>query len=64
MKLIEQYLKAVEVKLPWRGRSDIIAELRSLLSDSIEERFGSEPTEAELKTALLEFGSPGTVAAR
>lgn len=64
MKLIEQYLTAIGAKLPWKGRADIIAELRSLLEDGIEQRFGKQPTDNEVKTFITEFGSPSAVATR
>jgi len=64
MKLLEQYLTAIGAKLPWKGRADIIAELRSLLEEGIEQRYGKSPTIAEVKTFITEFGSPATIAAR
>lgn len=64
MKLLEQYLVAVSHKLPLKGRGDIIKELRSLLQDDIEARFGTEASESQLKQALQAFGSPAEVAAR
>lgn len=64
MKLVEQYLEVVGWKLPFRGRQDIRAELRSLLLDEIEEKYGADPTEDQLKLALKEFGTPAAVARR
>ncbi|MFH2114102.1 MAG: hypothetical protein ABIJ86_06325, partial [Spirochaetota bacterium] len=64
MKLVEQYLEVVGRKLPFKGRQDLKAELRSLLLDGIEAMYGSEPTEEELKRALKDFGSPDMVARR
>jgi hypothetical protein len=64
MKIIEQYLTAIGYGLPLRKRRDIQNELRSLLLDDIEERFGPEPSEEEVRTAIRDFGSPGEVAAR
>jgi hypothetical protein len=64
MKLIEQYLEVVGRKLPFKGRQDLKAELRSLLLDDIEARYGSDPTEEQLKSALKDFGAPDAVARR
>jgi hypothetical protein len=64
MKVVEQYLEAVGRQLPLRGRQDIKTELRSLLLDEIESKYGSNPTEDQLRQALMSFGSPGTVARR
>lgn len=64
MKLIEQYLYAIGRKLPYRGRNDIKAELESLIMDDIEAKYGTNPTEAEVKERLKAFGSPTAVARR
>jgi hypothetical protein len=64
MKLVEQYLEVVGRKLPFKGRQDLKAELRSLLLDDIEAKFGSSPTEEQLKSALKDFGAPDVVARR
>lgn len=64
MKMVEQYLVAVGRQLPWKGRREIKQELRSLLMDEIEGRYGQNPSEEEIREALLSFGSPGTIAAR
>lgn len=63
MNLIERYLKAVGRYLPRRNRSDILAELRSLLLDTLESRAGSEPVEEDIVSLLKEFGPPQKVAA-
>lgn len=42
---------------PSKGRQDLKAELRGLLFDGIEAKYGSEPTEEQLKTALKDFGA-------
>ena len=64
MKLIEQYLCAIGRKLPYRGRNDIKAELESLIMDDIEAKYGTSPTEDEVKERLKAFGSPTAVARR
>lgn len=62
MKLLEQYLYAINKKLPWKGREDIIKELRSLILDDLENRYGSQPTEEQLEEFIKEYGSPSSVA--
>ncbi|RKX76832.1 MAG: hypothetical protein DRP49_02830 [Spirochaetes bacterium] len=64
MKIVEQYLRAVSYKLPWKSRKDIIEELRSLLMDQIESDFGVDAGEKEVKKVITNFGSPSEVAAR
>ncbi len=64
MKLIEQYLQVVGRQLPFRGRREVQAELRSLLLDELDERYGADPAEHEVKQMLQDFGSPGAVARR
>jgi hypothetical protein len=63
MNLIERYIHQVGRHLPRKNRSDIQAELRSLLSDALEDRAGSDPTEADVVALLQEFGPPRQVAA-
>ncbi len=64
MKLLDKYVEAVGRKLPLKGREDVKAELKSLLLDDIESRYGTDPSEAQLKEVLKEFGSPAEVARR
>ncbi len=64
MKIVEQYLRAVGYKLPWKSRKDITEELRSLLMDQIEADFGTDIGEKEAKKIITNFGSPSKVAAR
>ncbi|RSK27693.1 hypothetical protein EJF36_12870 [Bacillus sp. HMF5848] len=64
MKLIEQYLYVIEQNLPYKGREDIISELRSLILDEIEEKYGPEPTEEQVEKAIQAYGSPREVANR
>jgi hypothetical protein len=63
-KLIEQYITAVSYKLPLGRRKDIKDELRSLLMDELEDRFGPDAGEKEAETVIRDFGSPSEVAAR
>jgi hypothetical protein len=64
MKLIEQYLRAISYNLPLSKRKDVVEELRSLMMDEIEQRFGAEPGENDLRDYINEFGAPNQVAAR
>jgi hypothetical protein len=67
MDLIDRYAHEVGQYLPHRLRADVEAELRSLLTDSVEERAlrgGAPADEALAATVLREFGSPRDVAAR
>ncbi len=64
MKIIEQYIQAIGQKLPLKGRTDIKQELKSLLLDEIESKYGENPAGEEVNKAISEFGSPSKVAAR
>ncbi|MBN2657886.1 MAG: hypothetical protein JXR86_12555 [Spirochaetales bacterium] len=62
MKIIDQYIYAIGQKLPLKGRNDVKEELKSLLLDEIEARYGSDPSEEDVKNAISDFGSPSKVA--
>ena len=65
MKILNVYLDETRQHLPIKNRDDIIAEIRSVLMDMIEERNpnpGSTPDEAIIKAVLSDFGSPRQVA--
>jgi hypothetical protein len=67
MDLIDRYVHEVGQHLPHRMRADVEAELRSLLTDSVEERARAEGMSdrgAVAGTVLREFGTPKDVAAR
>jgi uncharacterized membrane protein len=64
MELIERYIHEVGRYLPGKNRGDIQAELRSLLSDALEDSAGAEPNETVVIAALKKFGSPRSVAAK
>jgi hypothetical protein len=64
MELIERYIHEVGRYLPGKNRADIQAELRSLLSDALEDQVVGEPDEAAVKKVLKEFGTPRSVAAK
>lgn len=65
MNILNAYLEEIRHHLPPKNRDDIIAEIRSVLIDMIEERNpnpGTDPGEALVKTVLKEYGSPKQVA--
>jgi|GEM_PF-1587956 len=62
MKIIDQYIYAIGQKLPMRGREDVKKELKSLLLDDIDAKYGENPTEDQLNEAIKVFGAPGKVA--
>ena len=64
MKIIDQYVHETGRRLPVKGRAETIKELRSLLLDELETRFGVEPTEEQAKSLLSEHGAPADVARR
>lgn len=67
MDLIDRYVHEVGQQIPSRMRGDVEAELRSLLTESIEDRAKAEgrPADAALVSeALRRFGIPSEVAAR
>lgn len=63
MDLIERYLFAVGRHLPLKNKSDILAELRSNLSDALESRYQGQASEGQVVELLKEFGPPEKVAA-
>lgn len=62
MKLIDNYIYLIGKKLPLKGREDIKKELRSILLDDLEERYGEKPGIEEVKNVIKDFGSPSEVA--
>ena len=64
MKIVEQYIYETGRRMPTKGRTETMEELRSLLLDEIEKRFGPEPTEEQAKEVLAGFGAPADVAKR
>jgi len=67
MELIDRYVHEIGQLLPGRMRADVQAELRSLLTESLEDRAraaGRAPDAELVKTVLREFGSPQEAAAR
>lgn len=64
MKYVEEYVHEVDRHLFMRGKADVVRELRTLLLDGIEERFGKDAGERDILAFLKEFGSPRRVARR
>ena len=67
MELIDRYAHEVGQYLPSRLRADVEAELRSLLTESLEERAraAGRPADAQLAADVVrEFGVPRDVASR
>lgn len=67
MDLLDRYLAAVAALLPKGQREDIVAELRDLLLNRIEEKeeaLGRPLTDKEREAVLKDFGHPLAVAGR
>lgn len=67
MDLLDRYLAAVAALLPKAQREDIVAELRDLLLNRIEEKEeakGAPLTDKEREAVLKDFGHPLAVAGR
>jgi hypothetical protein len=65
MDVIDLYVAEVGRQLPWRGRKDIEAELRSTLQDMLEDRSqrAQRPVDDKMVRDLLkEYGAPERVA--
>ena len=63
MNLIDRYLHEVSRYLPGKNREDILAEIRSHLTDTLEARVQGEPNEEDVSSLLKETGSPRKLAA-
>lgn len=63
MNLIDRYLHEVGKYLPGKNREDILAEIRSHLSDTLDERVQGEASEQDVINLLKETGSPRKLAA-
>jgi len=64
MELVDKYVYAIGRKLPYGIRGEVELELKSLLLDEIESKYGNNPTNEDLKMLISEFGSPSQVASR
>jgi hypothetical protein len=63
MELIERYLHQVGKYLPRKNREDILAEIKSHLEDTLDERTGGKPSDEDIFALLKETGSPQKMAA-
>lgn len=63
MELIERYLNEVGKHLPRKNRADILAEIKSHLEDTLDERTNGNPSEEDAIALLKETGSPQKMAA-
>lgn len=63
LRQVDKYFALVRSALPVGGRDDIVRELKSNFLDEAEQRFGGDPGEKEIRTALDELGSPKKLAA-
>jgi hypothetical protein len=65
--LLQRYIHEIGSRLPSKDQKDVMDELQSLLTDTIEERsqkHGAEQDTALVSQVLQEFGPPEEVAAR
>ncbi|PKO01049.1 MAG: hypothetical protein CVU42_00980 [Chloroflexi bacterium HGW-Chloroflexi-4] len=63
MELIERYLNETGKHLPRKNRVDILAEIRSHLEDTLDERTNGKPSDDDVVALLKETGSPQKMAA-
>lgn len=61
--LVERYLHQVGRYLPQPERDEVEAELRSLIQDHLDDRYGPTPTAAEVAAVLSDLGEPRQIAA-
>ncbi|MFO7663239.1 MAG: hypothetical protein R6X18_11695 [Chloroflexota bacterium] len=61
--LVERYVRQVGRYLPKDERKEIENELRSLISDQLDDRYKGAPTKADVVEVLAEFGEPRRMAA-
>ena len=63
MSLLDRYIHEVGRFLPRKERADILTELKSSVVDTLEDRYGNEPDQAQTAEFLEELGNPRDVAA-
>ena len=64
-ELIDRYSYAVTKELPKNMRSDVDKELRTIISDMLDERCGElAPEEKDVRVVLAELGTPSELAAK
>ena len=66
MEIIKKYIYAIQRRLPAQNNDDIAKEIKSLIFDELEGKFGKrdEYTNEEVEEVLKEMGHPRQVAAR
>ena len=66
MEIIERYIYAIKRRLPAKMSDDIAQEIKSLLYDELEEKFGDKETylKEEIEQVMIEMGHPREVAER
>lgn len=62
-ELVERYLHQVGRYLPPKERAEVEAELRSLIQDQLDDRYGPTPTPHQVAAVLSELGEPRQIAA-
>jgi len=60
--LIDRYIRQVGQYVPPKGRAEIEAELRSLIQDMLDDRYGMSPSDDDIITVLKELGDPRQMA--
>lgn len=61
--IIERYIYQVTKNLPTKNSKDIEEELKTLISDMLEDRTGpNEPTKEDINSVLIELGNPTDLA--
>lgn len=63
IELVERYVHQVGRYLPKKERADIEKELRSLIQDQLDDRFGPSPATTDVASVLTELGEPRQMAA-
>ncbi|MGD1823171.1 MAG: hypothetical protein ACPKM0_10480 [Pleomorphochaeta sp.] len=62
MELVDKYIYSIGRKLPLNSKKEIEKELKSLILDEIETKYGKNPSKEEQLEYINEFGSPSEVA--
>lgn len=61
--LVERYVHQVGRYLPPNERAEVESELRSLIQDQLDDRYGGMASKDEIASVLVEFGHPHEMAA-
>jgi len=66
MDIINKYIYAIQRRLPTQNKDDIAKEIKSLIYDELEGKFGkqNEYTNEEIEEVITEMGHPREVASR